>query len=610
MRWIVVFIILFFHFFALAQTAALKKANQLFKEEKYATAIPHYENALAEKQSLASQTKLAFCYKMTNQIDKAVSIYSEIVQHERAKDKTYFYYAEALMSNGRYDEAKSWFKKYAALNPEDGSIKEKIAACDFAKTIPPYFNFVAIKSFPQNSDVDDNSPVFWDGGIVFTSDRKGKIKFLDTKSGWTGRDYLQIYHSKQQADGSFEKPKEYISKINGIRKNTGMASFQPDGSALFFTKNGIHLSRQNAYCLQIFQATSKDGKKWKKPKLLPFCSKEYNYMHPAISPDGKQLFFVSDRPKGMGGTDIYVSQKTKRGWEKPQNLGEKINTEGHEGFPFLHQNGKLYFCSKGHRGLGGFDIFVTTQDENGNWTTPVNLGQPINSPADDISIFIDKNEQKGLFTSSREGGDDDIYLLYFFDEGLDTSAVDTSKTTSLPTEKIAIQTAATPDFEVLQTKSTILEKNKTENLPKEILPPIERTDFSLFEELIKNEELKKGMIFSLPTIQFVEEEHFVTFKIAAELDKIAAILEKHSGIIAEIAAHTANLGTFEDKKALTDKRAKAIVSYLLEKGIPSIRLHAQGYGGKYPLNNCKMDIDCPIEKHRINDRIELQILAK
>jgi len=133
-----------------------------------------------------------------------------------------------------------------------------------------------------------------------------------------------------------------------------MATFQPDGSAMFFTRNGTSLNKKNAYCLQLFKANSTDGQNWNKAAVVPFCRKSSNYMHPAISPDGKSLFFVSDKAGGQGGTDIYVSRKQKDRWSRPENLGEQINTDGHEGFPFMHQNGKLYFCSKGHLGLGGW----------------------------------------------------------------------------------------------------------------------------------------------------------------------------------------------------------------------------------------------------------------
>jgi len=396
-----------------AQKGDLKKAQQLYKEKKYALAIPLYQKALEENDNMSVASKLAYCYRMNNKTTEAEQLYAEIIQNERAKEINFFYYAEALMSNGKYDTAKNWFKQYLKLNPDDQTAKKYLAACDIIPTIPPYFDNVLIESFIQNSDVDDNAPVFWKDGIVFTSDRKGKMKFLDEKSGWTGRDYLRLYYSEQENDSTYAAPEAFVPKLNVARKNTGMASFNAKGTELYFSKNGNYLDKHDAYCLQLYVSKSKDGKRWKGANALDFCNKEHNYMHPAISPDGKALYFVSDRPKGKGGTDIYVSKKTKKGWSRPKNLGPTINTAGNEGFPFMHADGKLYFCSKGHPGLGGFDIFVTQQDSAGNWAIPINLGTPINSPSDDISISINKAATKGLFTSSREGGDDDIYLIQF-----------------------------------------------------------------------------------------------------------------------------------------------------------------------------------------------------
>ena len=146
-------------------------------------------------------------------------------------------------------------------------------------------------------------------------------------------------------------------------------------------------------------------------------------MHPAISVDGNRLFFTSDKPGGEGGTDIYVSYRDNEKWSIPKNLGEIVNTPGNEGFPYMDEKGNLFFCSKGHIGFGGFDIFVTRQNADGNWEKPTNLGRPINSPLDDISISLERGGRRGLFTSSRMGGDDDIFLIYF-DNGLSTNLVD------------------------------------------------------------------------------------------------------------------------------------------------------------------------------------------
>ncbi len=627
MRLIIIpILLLLFQVNILGQSKDLKKANQLFKEDKYALAIPHYQKALVTKKNLSIKSKLAFCYKITNQMAKAADLYEEIVANDRAKTKSYFYYAETLMSSGQYDKAKAWFSKYAAIEIEDETVDRMIAACDFAKTVQPYFGHATATAFPQNSEEDDNAPVFWDNGIVFTSDRKGKLKFLDTKSGATDRSYLRLYHSEALPDGTFGEPKEYISKINDARKNTGMATFQPNGSSMFFTRNGTSLNKQNAYCLQLFEAKSNDGNNWQKAEVIPFCRKASNYMHPAISPDGKSLFFVSDKAGGQGGTDIYVSRKQKNRWGRPENLGEQINTDGHEGFPFMHPTGKLYFCSKGHLGLGGFDVFVTEIKEDGTWASPINLGAPINSPADDISIFIDEAEEKGVFTSSRAGGDDDIFLLSFVPQAIAINVNEVHETTTIiekeaqHLEMMSSTINSTP-IETVVTKETevaiIEEKIPVEKVPefqeKEIIIAKEEisqpTDFL---QLTNVAEINKGSkkLYGLPTIAFLDGEYFVTYKIAKELDKAAIILNKNPTLTIEVAAHTANLNSYEEKMSLTQKRAEEIIDYLQRKGIDKNRLVAKGYGGQQPLNNCLMDIDCTIEEHAINDRIEIKVLSK
>ena len=594
------------------QKKDLKKANQLFKEDKYALAIPHYKKALTTKKNLSIKSKLAFCYKITNRIEEAAKLYEEIVTNERAKTKSFFYYAETLMSSGRYEEAKRWFKKYATIETEDESVDRMIASCDFAKTVPAYFGHATITSFAQNSEQDDSAPVFWDNGIVFTSDRKGKLKFLDTKSGATDRNYLRLYHSKLQPDGTYNQPKEYISKINDARKNTGMATFQPSGASMFFTRNGNHLNKQNAYCLQLYEAQSANGENWEKAAQVNFCRTASNYMHPAISSDGKSLFFVSDKAGGLGGTDIYVSRKEKNRWSRPENLGAKINTDGHEGFPFIHPNGKLYFCSKGHLGLGGFDIFVTQKNENGEWETPTNLGAPINSPTDDISIFISENEEKGLFTSSREGGDDDIFLVSFIPQVITVNhKIVTSTTLPAIKEKapLPISVAATRPFNQPPVKEKIpeFEEEKSTTIEEEVT--IERKAF-LEQFNTENGEVEKERIYTMPNIQFFEGEYFVTYKIAEELDQIAALLKEHTTLKIEIATHTANLSSFEEKMQLTQNRADAILDYLERKNIGKNSVQVKGYGGQQPLNNCLMDIDCSIEEHAINNRVEIKVIKK
>lgn len=413
-----------------AQKKVLKKANELFKTKNYSEAIPLYESAIAERTSISSMSKLAYCFRMTNKMDRAEELYAAIVLNPKAKSETYFYYGEALMSNEKYGEAKSWFEKYTALEPDDERGKLMSNACDQVPFIQPLFEFVVVEEYPFNSEMDDSSPIFFEDGIVFSSDRKQGVKVLKQKTGWTGRDFLKLYHSRLDETGNFKAPQSFSAKLNELNKNTSNFSCTEDKTKGFITRNGILASRKNTYNMQLYEAESINGSKWKNVQLLPFCNIEYNYMHPSISPNGEELFFISNKPKGQGGTDIYSSKKTDKGWSKPQNLGPLVNSIANEGFPFIHTDGKLYFCSKGHVGYGGFDIFYTERDKNGVWQQPINVGKPINSSYDDISFFLKRDGLNGLFSSSRNGGDDDIYLFNVSDRPIAVNPVSVKKETT------------------------------------------------------------------------------------------------------------------------------------------------------------------------------------
>lgn len=407
-----------------SQNKLIEKANEHYQMNQFSEAAALYEQALSELDSAKSKrnttnvkTKLANCYRMNNKMEKAEALYAEVVQDEKTKSDIYFFYGETLMGTGKYDEAKRWFLEYQKLEPEDAKGALMAESCDKAPLIQPYFQYIDIHEFMHNSPADDNGPVAFGGGMVFSSDRKQGFKLLKEKSGWTGRDYLDLYFSQKQTDGSYGEPEKFSSKLSEVNKNTGNASFTADGSEVFFTRNDNVVNKQKTYNLQIYSAQSSGEERWKNVEKLPFCSPNFNFMHPAVSPDGQWLFFTTNKSGGQGGTDIWVSErKTDGGWGNPENLGPAINTAVNEGFPFMDGQGRLYFCSKGHPGFGGFDIFFTEKDENGQWKNPVNLGKPLNSPLDDISIFISPDQKTGMFTSSRKGGDDDIFLFQVLDQ--------------------------------------------------------------------------------------------------------------------------------------------------------------------------------------------------
>ncbi len=455
----------------LAQNKTLDKANELFKLNQFSDAAELYRQALQAMENEGKQarnaslvkSKLAYCYRMNNKMDMAEALYADVVKDETAKDENMYYYGEALMSNGKYDEARKWFSDYQKLNPDDEKAGLMLRACDYAPLIQPYFQYIDIKEFPFNSDADDNAPIASRKGLIFSSDRKQGLKLMKEKSGWTGRDYLNLYISEKKSDGSFAEPIQYSSKLSEVNKNTGNASITADGTEIFFTRNDNVLNKQNTYSLQLFSAKSGETERWKDVEKLPFCSSNHNFMHPAISPDGKTLFFASNRAGGFGGTDLWVSERTNGEWGRPENLGPAVNTTANEGFPFAALDGKLYFCSKGHPGFGGFDIFVTYKDENGAWQSATNLGKPINSPLDDISIYLANDQRSGYFTSSRSGGDDDIYIFTVMDMAPEFPAV----------QEPVVETKPTVVPPIVKEEPAPIVENKLEIVPPPPAPVLE-----------------------------------------------------------------------------------------------------------------------------------------
>ncbi|MFT5800221.1 MAG: outer membrane protein OmpA-like peptidoglycan-associated protein [Patescibacteria group bacterium] len=465
---------------AFAQKTEFKKADALYRVHSYAEAIPLYEKGLAIKNSKSARSKLAFCYKTLNQIKKAEKLYAQLITEERVRPDNFFYYGEVLMSQGKYQEAKTWFLKFHELEPDEEKGMRMAESCDQIPFLTPIFPEATVMDFPYNTDFDDSSPVLYNNELVFSSDRKTGVKLLKQKSGATGRDFIRLYSSKLNDQNEWSKPKSFSGKLNEHNKNNANASFLPDGSEVYFTRNGNTSNRKNAFTLQLHSAKKEKGK-WKKIEVVSVCRNAYNYMHPAISPDGKTLFFISDKPGGKGGTDIFYTQKKGDKWGKAINMDSTINTSAHEGFPFMNTDGKLYFCSKGHIGYGGFDIFVTEKLEDGSWSKPVNVGQPINSSMDDISIFLNAENTRGAFTSSRKKGDDDIFIF-----ALDGSIPTSDEVAPSINENTLVEAPAiekTSEVDIVKETSEIVEKPVVQTPEAKDIPKMETTAIEKISEV-------------------------------------------------------------------------------------------------------------------------------
>lgn len=397
--------------------AQLDKADKLFDVYKYAQAIELYK-PIADKGNIRAVRKIAECYRKINDYDNAEKYFAIVVADKNAVPKSNLYYAQMLMANEKYDEAKKWFQKYLDLKPDTDTIiaRTQLASCEKSPQENNSNRKVIIQNLQAiNSEAADFCATPYENGIIFTSSRHGKL------NGASGSAYQQVYFAHYGKDSSYQ-----IEAIKGVvnsrNYNSGPACIDTTRDIIYFTKNNFQFgdaitNKKGDVTLKIFSAKKGMVDGWKDIKELEFNDKEYSCAFPSINAQGNIIFFTSDRAGGYGGKDIYFSTNTNGVWSKPKNAGPKINTKGDERYPFIHPDGTLYFSSTGWPGFGGMDIFKSTPNKMGEFGNPENLGKPINSPTDDFGFYIDQEHTKGYLSSDRNGGlgSDDIYAFEYLD---------------------------------------------------------------------------------------------------------------------------------------------------------------------------------------------------
>jgi outer membrane protein OmpA-like peptidoglycan-associated protein len=255
------------------------------------------------------------------------------------------------------------------------------------------------------------APARYQSGLVYVTSRD---KYGPRDEG-TGETYFELYFAELDPDGMPVRPRPFSLELNSMSHESSV-TFSPEGDRIYFTRNnmvqGMPLpDSKGVVQMKIYQA-EQGYYDWENIRELPFNNNEYSCMHPSLSPDGTKLFFASNMPGGIGGFDLYFVEKIGGQWSAPINLGPEVNTLGNEIFPFIHESGILFFTSDGHKGLGGLDLFMIDVSEK-VWGDVINLGEPFNSPADDLSIYLNPTGVSGYFASNRDGGfgRDDIYFF-------------------------------------------------------------------------------------------------------------------------------------------------------------------------------------------------------
>jgi len=427
---------------ASAQSLQERKADQLYDDFAYSKAAEVYETLYQGDSSNPKYAqRLAYSYYKMLDYKKALHYYSILVQSDNHQAEDYYTYAQLLHIDGKYDESKSWLVKYIISSPGDQRAKKQLENLNLLLKIKSNNENITIKNLPENTRFTDMCPTFYKDKIVYSS-AKDSFSMVRNEFKWNDQPFLDIYESEPGPAPDMKKDKSFSSALNS-RYHEGPVCFTSDFNTIYFTRNSflngkVTRTSDGVNNLKIF-ISDFDGKEWKNIRGLHFNSDAYSVGHPALSPDNKTLYFVSDMPGGFGGTDIYKSEWINGTWGKPLNLGESINTRGKEMFPYVDKDGILYFSSDGLPGSGGLDVFAAKEGENGSYLV-VNLGSPLNSQYDDFGYVVKTDSLLGYFTSNRTGGkgEDDNYYFTVNKIDLRVISYDDHTKALIPGSKIAL----------------------------------------------------------------------------------------------------------------------------------------------------------------------------
>ncbi len=613
----------------MAQNKATKNADKHFDKLEFVEAAEAYAK-LVEKGEADGYVygRLAEAnYNIFNTVEaerwyaKALEITSD--------PEMIFKYSEMLKANGKYEASNVQMKKFASMRPSDDRAMAFMANPDYLPKILERGKKFNVQNMDINSAVSDFGGTLQDGKLYITSARNSARRTY----GWNDQPYLDIYEFTLAEDGTYQGEELLDGDIN-TKYHEGLVSFSPDGKTMYFSRESFFedifekdsLANIKRSVLHMFKAT-KDGDDWEGVEALSINSPNYSIKNPSVSKDGKTLFFASDKPGGFGKFDIYKSSIEADGTVgEPVNLGQKVNTEGHEMFPYSSDNGTLYFSSIGHLGLGGFDVFYT-KEIDGKMAPIRNIGIPISSNGDDFAFRMDEETGEGFVSSNRDGGkgSDDIYAIKKIQPICDVliTAIVVDNKTQTP---IAGATTSLLDSQgnVLATKTTdaqgiveyIIEcETETElqvtmegyESEKVTIEGTRDEEIAVTVALDPIEEIITAERVNLDPIYFDFDKSNITAQAAFELDKLVQVMGKYPEMVIYATSHTDNRGSDSYNARLSDRRAKTTVQYVISKGIDKSRISGAGKGENEPAVSC--GTDCSEEQHQLNRRSEFLITS-
>lgn len=578
----------------------LAKADRIYSEGAYFKVEKMYRKLARKipkrnkKLSAEIYFKNGECNRILFNMRRAENSYKKAIKKGFKDSIVYLNLAKTEMAMGKYSAALKNFEQFLMTNPTHKEALDGIISARNAQELlknPSRYIVREEKIFNNRRNSSFSPTIIGDDGdiLIFTSNRNASK--TQKKSNITGKLNYDLFIAKKNNSSRWEKPK-YIKELN-LPEDDGVCSSTADGKLLFFTRT---LAAENPHAATSIMTSIRSGGEWTEPQLaMIFADSTINTAHPAISPDGETLYFVSDnQQESLGGKDIFRSTKVGNKWGTPQNLGDQINTTGNEMFPYIASDGTLYFASDGHQGFGGLDIYKATTDSLGNWTVE-NMYAPINSPYDDFGITFCGNKQEGFFASNRNPKHIDKIYSFILPEI--TYFVSGTIRDEQETPLDAIINIVGDNGTVLKHR---VKKNgsyriKLERDTKYVMLATNRGFLNSSRKINTFNQangIEHNVDFTLPSIaKPVKMENIlyefgkweVSKESKPELEKLVKLLEDNPNITIEIAAHTDSVGSDYANIELSQKRANSVISYLIKSGIKKERLQAKGYGKTKPM---------------------------
>lgn len=630
------FFIFFFVQFTIAQT---KVADNFFRDYAYEKAAELYKEALKKEDSTEHiLTRIGDSYFNTSRVEKAEFWYKKAIDKYPKINSEYIYkYVQTLRSQKKYDLANDYLRTFNESNKRDKRIKDidNFNIENYNQLTNTENVYVDIQNLPLNTAYSDFGGYEHNNTLyLYSTWVKDSITNKKELYEWNNEPFLNIFQSEikvENKEKSFGEPVKLNSSVNTKDDHEGLVTITNDGQTIYFTRNNVNKKEKRRYSkegtsnLKIYKASKSDDS-WDNIVELPFNNDAYSCGAPALSPDNKTLYFVSDMEGGFGQTDLYkVNIKSDGTYGTPVNLGADINTEGNEKFPFVAKDSTLYFSSDGNLNLGLLDIFesnILKIKENDSTQVYIkNLGAPYNSPFDDFCYYIDSETQTGYFSSNREGGKggDDIYSFGKYDCKQLVSGVMYDELTKEPLNKVmvsllddngkVIETFFTKEDGKYEFKEIGCDKTYT-ILGERV---VYKSDMKDFVTSPKNEDKSTIDLYLKPLIidneivinpiYFDYDKSNIRPDAAYELENIVAVMREHPKMIIKVESHTDSRGRDKYNLKLSDRRAKSTRDYLFSRGIATDRIQsAIGYGESQILNECKNGVKCTDKKHEENRR--------